>query len=158
MGSVYLQRAFHSLAACCKLVFIDTRGSGLSSRPTDENQMGSITMADDLEALRIHLDLPQINLLGHSNSGAIALSYATRYPYRVNKLIFVSSQVLRVNVTAETQRILHDRSMDARFKEAVRVVSAFFAGQANPGPPGEVRRGTTLVLSWHVKPPRQAVS
>lgn len=132
VGSVYLQRAFQSLAACCKLIFIDTRGSGLSSHPVDEKQMGSITMADDLEALRIHLDLPCISLFGHSNAGAIALSYTIRYPNRVNKLILVGSQVLGVNATAETQRILHDRSMDSRFKEAVRVVSAFFTGQANP--------------------------
>ncbi len=131
VGSVYLQRAFSFLAARCKLVFIDTRGSGLSSRPTDAKQMGSITMADDLEELRIHLDVPQINLFGHSNSGAIALSYATRYPDRVNKLVLVGAQVLGMSAISDTQTILQDRSTDSRFAEAVRVVMSFFAGQEN---------------------------
>jgi proline iminopeptidase len=38
--------------------------------------MGSADMADDLEALRTHLRLSEISILGHSNSDAIALSYA----------------------------------------------------------------------------------
>ncbi len=33
--------------------------------------MSSHDMADDLEALRDHLGLPSLRLLGHSNSGAI---------------------------------------------------------------------------------------
>lgn len=132
VGSVYLQRAFSPLAARCKLVFIDTRGSGLSGRPTDATQMGSITMADDLEALRIQLDSPNINLFGHSNAGAIALSYASRYPDHVNKLILVGSQVLGVSASSDTQRILKERSADTRFETAVHAVSEFFSGQANP--------------------------
>ena len=85
VASGYLQRAFSSLAKQLRLVFIDTRGSGLSGRPADPMQMGSVDMANDLEALRVHLGLSEISILGHSNSGAIALAYAARYPDRVSK-------------------------------------------------------------------------
>ena len=94
LSSMYLQHALRSLASHFKLAFIDTRGSGLSSRPADAKLMGSVEKAHDLEALRIYLGLPAISIFGHSNAGAIALEYASRYPDRVNKLVLVDSQVL----------------------------------------------------------------
>jgi proline iminopeptidase len=132
VASGYLQRAFSSLAKQLRLVFIDTRGSGLSGRPADPMRMGSVDMANDLEALRAHLGLSEINILGHSNSGAIALAYAARYTDRVSKLVLIDSQVLGLSATADTQRILQNRATDPRFKEATRIVSTFFTGQMNP--------------------------
>ena len=132
VGSGYLQRAFNSLAKHLRLVFIDTRGSGLSGRPADPMRMGSVDMANDLEPLRAHLGLSEISILGHSNSGAIALAYAARYPDRASKLVLIDSQVLGLSATADTQRILQNRATDPRFKEATRIVSTFFAGQMHP--------------------------
>jgi proline iminopeptidase len=132
VASGYLQRAFSSLAKHLRLVFIDTRGSGLSGRPADPMRMGSVDMANDLEALRMHLGLSEISILGHSNSGAIALAYAARYTDRVSKLVLIDSQVLGLSADADTQRILQNRATDPRFKEATRIVSTFFTGQMNP--------------------------
>ncbi|MBB5062203.1 alpha/beta fold hydrolase [Granulicella mallensis] len=157
--SGYLQRAFSSLARHFKLVFIDSRGSGLSGRPADATHMGSIDMADDLEALREHLDLSQISILGHSNSGAIALSYATRYPDRVNKLVLCDSQVLGLSAAADTQRILQDRSTDPRFEEATKVVSAFFTGQINPASSDEsLESFIAQVLPLYLYSPEKSLS
>ena len=72
--------------------------------------MGSVDMANDLEALRMHLGLSEISILGHSNSGAIALAYAVRYP------VLIDSQVLGLSAVADTQRILQDRSTDPRLR------------------------------------------
>jgi proline iminopeptidase len=132
VASGYLQRAFSPLAKHLSLVFIDTRGSGLSGRPVDPTRMGSVDMANDLEALRVHLGLSEISILGHSNSGAIALAYAARYPDQVSKLVLIDSQVLGLSAAAETQRILQNRATDPRYKEATRIVSTFFTGQMNP--------------------------
>ena len=132
VASGYLQRAFSSLAKHLKLVFIDTRGSGLSGRPADPTRMGSVDMANDLESLRAHLGLSKISILGHSNSGAIALAYAARYTDRVSKLVLIDSQVLGLSAAADTQRILQDRASDPRFKKATRIVSTFFTGQMDP--------------------------
>src|ERR1700710_1933776 len=103
IGSAYLQRGFRSLAQKFKLIFIDTRGTGPSGRPADPSKMGSIDMADDLEALRAHLGLPKISILGHSNSGAIALSYAERFPDKVDRLVLIDSQVLGLSAAPDTQ-------------------------------------------------------
>lgn len=151
VGSVYLQRAFSHLAARCKLVFIDTRGSGLSGRPNDARQMGSITMADDLEGLRIHLGAPNINLFEHSNAGAIALSFASRYPDRVNKMVLVGSQVLGLSASSDTQIILNEKSADPQFEMAVHAVLEFFSASANPASSDEtlqsfIRRVLPLYL------------
>jgi proline iminopeptidase len=159
IASGYLQRAFSSLARRFKLVFIDTRGSGLSGRPADATHMGSIDMADDIEALRAHLDLSQISILGHSNSGAIALSYATRYPDRVNKLVLSGSQVLGLSAAADTQRILQDRSTDPRFEEATKVVSAFFTGQITPASSDEsLESFIAQVLPLYLYNPEKSLS
>src|ERR1700756_3468587 len=99
VASGYLQLS--SLAKHLRLVFIDTRGSGLSGRTADPMRMGSVDMANDLEALRAHLALSEISILGHSNSGAIALAYAARYPDRVSKLVLIDSQVLGLSGTGE---------------------------------------------------------
>ena len=132
VGSAYLQRGFNSLSEHFRLIFIDTRGSGHSGRPADPLKMGSVDMADDLESLRIHLGLSKISILGHSNSGAIALSYAERFPDQVDKLILIDSQVLGLSAADDTQRILQARAADPRFETAVKAVSTFFSGQTNP--------------------------
>jgi len=69
-------------------------------------------------ALRVHLGLSTISILGHSNFGAIALAYAARYPDRVSKLVLIDSQVLGLSAAADTQKILQNRSIDPRFAEA----------------------------------------
>lgn len=93
IGSLYLQRGLDFLTGRFRVVFVDTCGSGLSGRPSDAAMMGSNQMADDLDALRSHLGLSTIVLLGHSNGGAIALSFAQRYAEHVSKLILIDSQL-----------------------------------------------------------------
>jgi len=129
VGSAYLQRGFKFLQDRFRLVFIDTRGSGLSGRPTDVAKMSSHDMADDLEALREYLDLPSIQILGHSNAGAIGLSYAERYKHRVKKLVLIASQVLGLNAIGDTQIILNARADDPRFKAAVQTAVSGLSGQ-----------------------------
>ena len=159
VASVYLQRAFSSLANHLRLVFIDTRGSGLSGRPADATHMGSVDMADDLETLRVHLGLSEISILGHSNSGAIALSYAARYPDRVSRLVLIDSQVLGLSAAADTQRILQNRSTDPRFEEATRVVSTFFTGQVNPAASDEsLESFIAQVLPLYLHSPEKSLS
>jgi proline iminopeptidase len=121
--------------------------------------MGSIDMADDLEALRVHLDLTEISILGHSNSGAIALSYAARFPDRVSKLVLIASQVLGLSAAADTQRILQNRSTDPRFEEATKVVSTFFAGQVNPAASDEsLESFIAQALPLYLHSPEKALS
>jgi pimeloyl-ACP methyl ester carboxylesterase len=132
VGNRYLQNGLGFLQRNFRLLWLDTRGSGLSGRPADDAKMGTQDMADDLEALREYLGLPSVRVVGHSNSGAIALSYAERYPDRVNKMVLIGSQVLGFGAADETQKILQARAGDPRYESAVQAAASFFSGKTNP--------------------------
>ena len=88
-GSLYLQQGLAPLEKNYTLLFIDTRGSGKSSQPQDATRMTALEMAEDIEALRSYLSLDQIILIGHSDSGAIGLFCAERYPGQLAKLVVI---------------------------------------------------------------------
>jgi len=74
------------------LVVLHQRGVGdsLHAGGTAPDAGRWTELAEDLEALRRHLGLEQIELLGHSAGTRIALSYATRYPHRLARLCLVT--------------------------------------------------------------------
>jgi hypothetical protein len=106
IGSLYLQRGLAPLEERFTLLYLDTRGSGGSTRPEDSEQMNTAVMADDIDRLRSYLGLDSINLLGHSNGGAIALDYAERYPQRATNVILIATEVLDDRAENATQRYL----------------------------------------------------
>lgn len=69
-----------------QLLLVDHRGNGRSGR-VDERTYTIEQMADDLEALRHHLGLGPIAVLGHSFGGMVAQVYALRHPQSLSKLI-----------------------------------------------------------------------
>jgi len=123
-GSLYLQRGLAPLEEHFTLLFIDTRGSGKSSKPADVKRMSGSDMADDIEGLRRYLALDKINLLGHSDSGAIALYYAERYPTALAKLLIVDG-LSYGNTEADKQenenlkKIREGLANDPRYKQAL---------------------------------------
>ena len=48
-------------------------------------------LADDLEAVRLHLDVPRIAVLGHSILGMLAIEYGRRRPESVSHVIAVGT-------------------------------------------------------------------
>src|SRR6478672_13485083 len=74
------------LSAHRKLVLLDPRGTGRSATPADPTSYRCDRQVDDVEALREHRGLGQIDLLAHSAGANLALLYAARYPQRVGKL------------------------------------------------------------------------
>lgn len=79
------------LARTHRLIFIDERGSGQSERPQDVSQYTIENMADDVEAVRVALNLGKIDLLGHSCGGVLAETYALKYQQHLNHLILNST-------------------------------------------------------------------
>lgn len=96
------------LSAHRQLVLLDLRGTGRSAVPDDPTTYRCDRMGDDVEALRTHLGLTRIDLLGHSGGTNIAIQYATRHPSNVGKLVLVtpSSAAVGITVTAATRREL----------------------------------------------------
>jgi pimeloyl-ACP methyl ester carboxylesterase len=73
-----------------ELVVLDPRGTGGSTIPADGGYRQEDYIAD-LEELRLHLGLEQLDLLGHSHGGFVAMTYAGTYPRRVRRLVLVAT-------------------------------------------------------------------
>jgi proline iminopeptidase len=74
-----------------ELVLLDPRGTGGSDPAAEADGYRIDDYADDLEELREHLGLEEMQLLGHSHGGVAAVAYAARHPERVERLILASS-------------------------------------------------------------------
>src|SRR6185436_17688591 len=70
------------LAAQRTLLLLDPRGTGGSDRPADPTAYDLGDYAGDIEALRAHLGLERIDLLGHSHGGFVAMACAAAHPDR----------------------------------------------------------------------------
>jgi len=79
------------LAKTNRLIFIDERGSGRSTKLDDPSGYTVGTMVEDLETVRVGLKLGKINLLGHSYGGVLAQGYALRYQDNLDHLILCST-------------------------------------------------------------------
>ena len=77
------------LLSSFRVVVPDNRGVGRTKPPDAEITIRKI--ADDCMALIRCLELPSVNLLGHSMGGFVALDLAIRYPGCVNKLILAGT-------------------------------------------------------------------
>ena len=74
----------------CQIIYYDQRGCGLS----EFNPAGGYSVhqaVDDLESLRLALNLPKCVLIGHSYGGLLAQSYAVKYPENIAGLVLVAS-------------------------------------------------------------------
>ncbi len=72
-----------------RVIYYDQRGGGKSSLPSDSALLSIDRHVDDLEAVRRHLGLEKVTLLGHSFGPAIAALYAIKHPDRVERMIFL---------------------------------------------------------------------
>ncbi len=72
----YLLPYLLPLMRTSRLIFIDERGSGRSSKLEDAKQYTIANMVEDIETVRQALGLGKISLLGHSYGGALAQAYA----------------------------------------------------------------------------------
>ncbi|MGA3048899.1 MAG: proline iminopeptidase-family hydrolase [Terracidiphilus sp.] len=79
------------LARTHRLIFIDERGSGRSQRLQDTSLYTVEAMADDVEDVRVALNLGKISLFGHSYGGVLAQAYALKYQQNLSHLILNST-------------------------------------------------------------------
>ncbi|MFJ9736602.1 alpha/beta fold hydrolase [Streptomyces sp. NPDC101166] len=129
-GSRYLAD-LGGLSAHRKLIIPDLRGTGRSAIPDDTSTYRCDHLVDDVEALREHLALPRMDLLGHSAGTNIATQYTARYPKNVGKLALIgpSPRAVGIAVSAQTRRELALlRAHESWFPQAFAALEAIAEG------------------------------
>jgi proline iminopeptidase len=88
------------LAKGRRVVFYDQRGNGRSSALREGQSCSLADQIADLDALRAHLGLDRMELLGHSWGGYLAMAYAARHPGSIAHLAIVDSAAPKIQDTA----------------------------------------------------------
>jgi proline iminopeptidase len=112
-GGDHLRFKQHSLElqTVAQLVFIDHRGCG-RSKITRQAEYTLENNIEDIEALRQHLGLDKICILGTSFGGMVAQGYAIRYPEHLQKLILVATAPSYRFMDSAKDRVQQDGSAD----------------------------------------------
>lgn len=111
----------------------------LDLRGTGESESAGYYRVDrqvhDVEALRRHLGLERMRLLGHSAGATLAILYAVRFPERVEELVLVapSPRVVGIDVTDDDRReVALRRSGEPWYAEAIGGFEEIWAGRVTP--------------------------
>jgi pimeloyl-ACP methyl ester carboxylesterase len=105
------------------LVLLDNRGSGLSgdaADPSDVDSYRADRLVKDVEALRAHLGLETLDLLGHSGGAQIAVLYAAAHSRRLGSLALICGGQSMVGAAIEDafMRAIESKSGEPWYPEA----------------------------------------
>jgi pimeloyl-ACP methyl ester carboxylesterase len=70
-----------------RVIALDNRGHGASSKPTDPAAYHSADMAEDVRALIDHLELPRADVMGYSMGARITAFFALAHPARLRRAV-----------------------------------------------------------------------
>ncbi|MFF2779694.1 alpha/beta fold hydrolase [Streptomyces sp. NPDC058052] len=129
------------LTAHRTLIRLDLRGTGGSAVPEDPASYRCDRLAGDVEALRAHLGLAEVDLLGHSAGANLAALYVTRYAERVRRLVLVTPGAAAAGIdTAPEERLAAARlrAGEPWFAEAYAALEELTAGRGTAGTFGKV--------------------
>lgn len=121
------------LSARHRLIVLALRGTGLSAAPEDVTSYRCDRLVGDVEALRTHLGLDSMNLLGHSAGTNLAVLYAVAHPERVDRLLLITPSLAAVGIdvsASDRRQVAQLRKGEAWFPRASSALSNLAAGQA----------------------------
>jgi proline iminopeptidase len=99
-GSEYL-RPIHRLSGSHRrLVTFDQLGTGRSAVPSDTYEWSVERAAADVDAVRAGMGVDQVDVLGHSWGGMLALQYVLDFPTRVRRLVLSNTVTSTARMTA----------------------------------------------------------
>ncbi|MEV8587540.1 alpha/beta hydrolase [Streptomyces sp. NPDC051180] len=124
------------LAARRPLVRLDLRGTGDSAAPDDPASFRCDRLVEDVEALRAHLGLETVDVLGHSAGANLAALYVTRHAERVGRLVLVTPGAAAAGLdTTGEERLAAARqpwrTQEPWFAEAYTALEELAAGRGS---------------------------
>ncbi len=122
-SGVYLED-LGGLDAHRTLIVLDPRGTGESAMPSDATTLAYPALADDVEDLRIQLDLDQFDLLGHSAGAVVTEIYAARHAKRLRSLVLVTPSVRLQAVVPDTSSVRNARFAEPWYSDAAQAMAA----------------------------------
>jgi pimeloyl-ACP methyl ester carboxylesterase len=118
------------LAAERTLLLLDPRGTGGSDRPGDASAYALEDYAADVEALREHVGLERVDLLGHSHGGFVAMVWAGTHPDRVRRLVLADTAPrFADSIRARRRERVASHLGRPYFEDALAALQAQQAGQ-----------------------------
>lgn len=123
-----------------ELLVFAPRGTGRSGSPESPQGYRMACYVEDVESLRIHLQVPALTLYGNSHGGMVVLAYACAHPERVERLV-ISNATARLDLeydkaTADARRRFADTVPDG----AERLAAADEADAVLEAQPSDVNR------------------
>lgn len=108
------------------LILLDNRGTGGSRAPDDPITYRVDQLVHDVEALRVHLGLDRMDLLGHSASGGICMLYAAAHRRRLDHLVLVDPSLRVVGLASDlgVNEVLARRAHEPWHADAVTALYA----------------------------------
>jgi len=133
------------LGDALRLIYYDHRGNGRAGRPPLET-LTYKQFAADADALRAHLGVDQVVVMGFSAGGAIALHYALAFPQHLSHLILVgahaawdyeaeiAANVARRNPSPEARAVFGAPApaTDAEFAQMVEAIMPLYFHRHDP--------------------------
>ena len=130
LDSAYL-RDLGGLTGHCTLVRLDLRGTGRSETPADPATYRCDRQVADVEAVRRHLGLDRLDLLGHSAGANLVYGYAAAHPDRVGRLVLVTPSVRGLGIDtpdAARSEVAELRAGEPWYAEAAAALARVQAG------------------------------
>jgi proline-specific peptidase len=111
---------------------LNPRGTAESDLPDDARAYSTADYVNDVDELRAHLGEEELDLLGHSHGGVVAMAYAAEHPQRVRRLISANS--LARFLPGEMEAAMQEHSGEPWYADARLALEQEDAGDyANAG-------------------------
>ncbi len=92
-NAVHMIESFRHLARNRTIIFFDLRNRGNSDSVSDRSRLarGIHQDVDDMEDIRQHFGIRQVDAIGHSYLGLMVILYALKYPQHVNRIVQIGA-------------------------------------------------------------------
>lgn len=149
-GHDYLLPWMTRLADRFRLIVYDHRGTGRSTRGTEEEALTRQLFVEDVERVRERLDLGRVHLVGHSWGGLLAIEYALAHPERLRSLVLIGTTEPGERYAIDLGPIVEQRRPR---RDSLELAELFGSEEYRAGEPATLDRIYQLVYRpWFGRP------